>query len=89
MTKNITRTFTTTVATVEVFLREERKQSTEIFNYDEKVGEDFINRDLYKKYEKGANEMPLFIHKIEYVEKRYSMSIDEFIKNAKLVDVSD
>lgn len=89
MTKNIIRTFTTTVATVEVFKRDERKQATEIFNYDEKVGEDFINRDLYKKYEKGANEMPLFIHRIEYVEKKYSMPIDEFIKNAKLVDVSE
>lgn len=89
MTKNITRTFTTTVATVEVFLRDTRSQATKIFNYDEKVEEDFINRDLYKKYENGANEMPLFIHQIEYVEKKYSMSIDEFIKNAKLVDVSD
>lgn len=89
MTKNITRTFTTTVATVEVFLKDTRSQATKIFNYDEKVEEYFINRDLYKKYENGANEMPLFIHQIEYVEKKYSMPIDEFIKNAKLVDVSD
>lgn len=89
MAKNITRTFTNTVATVEVFKRDTRKQATEIFNYDEKVEEDFINKDLYKKYENGANEMPLFIHRIEYVEKKYSMPIDEFIKNATLVDVSE
>lgn len=89
MTKNITRTFTNTVATVEVFLRDTRKQATEIFNYNEKVGEDFINRDLYKKYENGANEMPLFIHKIEYIEKKYSMDVDKFIENAQLVDVAE
>ncbi len=89
MIKNITRTFTNTVATVEIFLREERKQSTQIFHYNGKVEEDFINKDLYKKYENGANEMPLFIHRIEYVEKKYSMPIDEFIKNATLVDLSE
>lgn len=54
-----------------------------------KVGEEFINKDLYKKYENGADEMPLFIHKIEYVEKKYSMPIDVFIKNAKLETVND
>ena len=89
MTKNITRTFTITVATVEVFKRDKREQSTQIFEYDEKVDEDFINRDLYKKYEKGANEMPLFIHEITYVEKKYSMPIEEFLKNAVLIDVAD
>ena len=89
MAKNITRTVTTTVVTVEIFLRDERRQTTEIFNYSGKVGEDFINKDLYKKYENGANEMPLFIHRIEYVEKKYSMSIDKFIENATLVDLSE
>lgn len=89
MTKTITRTFTNTIATVEIFRRAERKQDTQIFYYDEKVDEDFINKDLYKKYEKGADEMPLFIHKIEYVEKKYSMPIDEFFKHATLVDLSE
>ena len=89
MTKNITRTFTTTVATVEIFRRAERKQDVQVFSYDEKVSEDFINRDLYKKCKNGADEMPLFIHKIEYVEKKYSMSIDEFISHATLVDLSE
>lgn len=36
MTKTITRTFTTTIATVEIFRRAERKQDTQIFQYDEK-----------------------------------------------------
>ena len=89
MTKKITRIITNTVATVEIFRRAERKQDTEIFYYDKKVGEDFINKDLYKKYKNGANEMPLFIHKIEYVEKKYSMPLDKFIENAKLETVND
>lgn len=89
MAKHITRTFTNTVATVEIFRRTERKQDTQVFSYDEKVDEDFIIRDLYKKYEKGANEMPLFIHKIEYIEKKYSMPIDVFVENAKLETVNE
>lgn len=89
MTKTITRTFTETVATVEIFKRDERKQTTQVFNFYEKLSEDDINRCLYKKYESGANEMPLFIHKIEYIEKKYSMDIDKFIKNAVLVDVAE
>lgn len=89
MTKTITRTFTETVATVEIFRRAERKQDTQVFNFNEKLSEDDINRYLYKKYEAGADEMPLFIHKIEYIEKKYSMDIDKFIENAVLVNVSE
>ena len=87
MTKNITRTFINTVASVEIFRRAERKQDTQVFSYDEKVDEDFIIRDLFKKYEKGADEMPLFIHEIKYIEKKYSMPIEDFIKNAILIDL--
>lgn len=89
MTKTINRTFTETIATVEVFRRAERKQDTQIFNFNEKLSEDDVNRCLYKKYEAGADEMPLFIHKIEYIEKKYSMDIDKFIENATLVDVAE
>lgn len=89
MTKTITRTFTETVATVEIFRMAERKQDTQVFNFNEKLSEDDINRYLYKKYEVGADEMPLFIHKIEYIEKKYSMDIDKFIENAVLVNVSE
>lgn len=89
MAKTIIRTFTNTVATVEIFKRAERKQETQVFNFTEKVSEDDIIRYLYKKYEAGADEMPLFIHKIEYIEKKYSMDIDKFIENAVLVDVAE
>lgn len=89
MAKTITRTFTETVATVEIFRRAERKQDTQVFNFNEKLSEDDIKRYLYKKYEAGADEMPLFINKIEYIEKKYSMDIDKFIENAVLVDVSE
>lgn len=89
MTKTITRTFTETVATVEIFKREERKQTIQIFNFNEKLSEDDVERYLYKKYEAGANEMPLFIHRVEYIEKKYSMDIDKFIENATLVDVAE
>lgn len=84
--KKITKTFITTVATVEVFRRAERKQDTAVFSYNEKLCEDAINKDLYKKYKNGADEMPLFIHKIEYIENKYSMDVSDFIKNATLVD---
>lgn len=87
--KNITRTFITTVATVEIFRRAERKQDTEVFTYNEKMNEDDINKDLYKKYENGADEMPLFIHKVEYIERKYTMPVDIFIKNATLIDVAE
>ena len=89
MTKTITRTFTETVATVEIFRRAKRKQDTQIFNFNEKMDENAINKYLYKKYEDGADEMPLFIHKIEYIEKKYSMDIDKFIEEAELVDVAE
>lgn len=89
MTKRITRTFTESVATVEIFRRAERKQDTQVFNFNKKLSEDDIKRYLYKKYEAGADEIPLFIHKIEYIEKKYSMDIDKFIENATLVDISE
>ncbi len=89
MAKTITRTFTETVATVEIFKRAERKQTTQVFNFNEKLSEDDVNRYLYKKYEAGADEMPLFVHKIDYVEKKYSMDIDKFIENAELIDVAE
>ena len=89
MAKTITRTFTETVATVEIFRRAEMKQDTQIFNFNETLSEDDINVRLCKKYEAGADEIPLFIHKIEYIEKKYSMDIDKFIENAVLVDVSE
>lgn len=89
MAKTITRNFTETVATVEIFRRAERKQETQVFNFYKKLSEDDINRYLYKKYEAGADIMPLFIHKIEYIEKKYSMDINKFIENATLVDVAE
>lgn len=89
MTKTITRTFTETVATVEIFKREERKQTTQVFNFNEKLSENDVERYLYKKYEAGADEMPLFVHEVKYVEKKYSMDVDKFIENAQLVDVAE
>lgn len=89
MTKTITRTFTNTVATVEIFKRSEKKQETQMFDFNEKLSEDDVIKYLFKKYEAGADEMPLFIHKIEYIEKKYSMNIDKFIENAALVDVAE
>lgn len=89
MTKTITRTFTETIATVEIFRRTERKQDTQVFNFNEKLSEDDVNRYLYKKYEAGSDEMPLFIHRLEYVEKKYSMDVEKFIENATLVDVAE
>ena len=60
-----------------------------MFDFNKKLSEDDVIKYLYKKkkYEAGADEMPLFIHKIEYIEKKYSMNIDKFIENAALVDV--
>lgn len=89
MTKTITRTFINTVATVEIFKRAERKQETQVFNFNEKLSEDDVIRYLYKKYEAGADEMPLFVHKVEYIEKKYSMDINKFIESATLVDVAE
>lgn len=89
MAKKITRTFTETVATVEIFKRAERKQDTQVLIFNEKLSEDDLIRLLYKKYEAGADEMPLFIHKIEYIDKKYSMDIDKFIENAELVDAAE
>lgn len=87
MAKKITRTFTETIATVEIFKRAEREQDIQVFNFNEKLSEDDINRYLYKKYKTGANEIPLLIHKVEYVEKKYSMDVNKFIENAELVDI--
>ena len=71
MTKTITRTFTETVATVEIFRIAERKQNTQVFNFNEKLSEDDVNMLLYKKHEEGADEIPLLVHKVEYVKKKY------------------
>ena len=44
---------------------------------------------LYKRYEKGANEMPLFIHELTVVEYKYSMPLDEFMRYATLENVTE
>lgn len=85
MVKNITRTISTTNVTFEAFLRKERKQTTLTMEFPETFkDEDEAQNFLYKRYEKGANEMPLFIHKLTVVEYKYSMPLDEFMRNATL-----
>ncbi len=83
MVKNITRTITTTKITFESFLRKERKQTTltmefpEVFK-DENEAQNF----LYKRYEKGANEMPLFIHELTTIDYKYSMPLEKFMEES-------
>lgn len=87
--KTINRTIIKTSSTVEVFLRKEREQKTLQFDFYEKLSDDEVMKILYKKYEKGANEMPLFIHENKNIEYKYSMPLDFFIENAKLENVSE
>lgn len=89
MTKTINRTIIESVATVEFFDRKTRTQNTKTEVFNEKLEKEDIEKILYKRFEKGANEMPLFIHDVKYIEKKYSMDIDFFINNAKLLDVTE
>lgn len=90
MVKNITRTISTTKVTFEAFLRKERKQTTLTMEFPETFkDEDEAQNFLYKRYEKGANEMPLFIRELTVVEYKYSMPLDEFMRNATLENVTE
>lgn len=90
MIKNITRTISTTKVTFEAFLRKERKQITLTMEFSETFkDENEAQNFLYKRYEKGANEMPLFIHELTVVEYKYSMPLDKFMSEAVLENVTE
>lgn len=90
MVKNITRKILTTTVTFEAFLRKEREQITLTMEFP-KTFKDYNEAQnfLYKRYEKGANEMPLFINELTVVEYKYSMPLNEFIRNATLENVTE
>ena len=44
--------------------------------------EDEAQNFLYKRYEKGANELPLFIHELSTVNYKYSMPLEKFMKES-------
>lgn len=90
MVKNITRTISTTKVTFEAFLRKEREQTTLTMEFPETFkDENEAQNFLYKRYEKGENEMPLFIHELTVVEYKYSMPLDKFMSEAVLENVTE
>jgi predicted transcriptional regulator len=85
MVKNITRTISTTKVTFEAFLRKERMQTTLTMEFPETFkDEDEAQNFLYKRYEKGANEMPLFIHELTTIDYKYSMPLEKFMEESKV-----
>lgn len=83
MVKNITRTLKTTKIIFEGFLRKERKQTTLTMEFPEIFkNEDEAQNFLYKRYKKGANEMPLFINELSTIYYKYSMPLDKFMNES-------